>query len=247
MIRLIAYKEFRSLLVAPSTWLILGALQFILAWSLLGRLDAFLQLQSQLTLIANAPGATQVVVPPLFGIAAIVMLLLAPIFTMRLLAEERRNQTLALLLAAPVSGRQIVLGKFLGLMLFLSLIVLATTAMSLVLALGTPMDFGMLLANMLGLLLLAASYVALGLYISALAAQPIVAAIGALAALFGLWLADSNSSDSNPLWHSLTPTGHFMNFNGGLLDSGDFVYFMLFCTVFLLLTIRRLHNNRIYG
>lgn len=247
MIRLIAFKELRSLLSAPSTWLILGALQFILAWSLLGRLDAFLQLQSQLTLIANAPGATQVVVPPLFGIAAIVLLLLAPIFSMRLLAEERRNQTLALLLAAPVSERQIVLGKFFGLWLFLSLIVLASAAMALVLALGTPMDFGLLLANAIGLLLLAASYAALGLYISALTSQPIVAAIGALAALFGLWLADSNSTDGNPLWHALTPTGHFLNFNGGMLDSSDVVYFVLFCVVFLMLTIRRLHNNRIYG
>jgi len=247
MIRLIASKEFRSLLAAPSTWLVLGALQFILAWSLLGRLNAFLQLQSQLTLIANAPGATQVVVPPLFGIVALVMLLLAPVFTMRLLAEERRNLTFALLLAAPVSICHIVLGKFFGLMLFLSLIVFATTAMALVLALGTTMDFGMLLANAIGLLLLAASYAALGLYISALTAQPIVAAIAALAALFGLWLADSNATDSNPLMHALTPTGHFLNFNGGLLDSSDFVYFILFCAVFLSLTIRRIQNNRIYG
>lgn len=247
MIRLIAYKEFRSLLAAPSTWLMLGALQFILAWSLLGRLDTFLQLQSQLSLIANAPGATQVVVPPLFGIAALVMLLLTPIFTMRLLAEERRNQTFALLLAAPVSSGHIVLGKFFGLMLFLSLTVLATTAMSLALALGTPMDFGLLLTNAVGLLLLAASYAALGLYISALTNQPIVAAITALAALFGLWLADSNATDSNPFMHTLTPTGHFLNFNGGLLDSSDFVYFILFCVAFLLLTIRRIHNNRIYG
>jgi ABC-2 type transport system permease protein len=247
MIRLIARKEFRSLITAPSTWLMLGALQFILAWSFLGRLDAFLQLQSQLSLIANAPGATQVVVVPLFGIAAIVILLLTPVFTMRLLAEERRNQTFALLLAAPVSIRHIVLGKFLGLLLFLSLIVLASTAMALALALGTPMDFGLLFANALGLLLLAASYVALGLYISALTTQPIVAAIAALAALFGLWLADSNATDSNPLMHALTPTGHFMNFNGGLLNSGDLVYFILFCVVFLLLTIRRIHNNRIYS
>lgn len=247
MIRLIALKEFRSLLHSPTTWLILGALQFILAWSFLGRLNAYLQLQTQLALIANAPGATQVVAPPLFGIAALVMMMLAPVFTMRLLAEERRNQTLALLMAAPVSGRQIVLGKFFGLMLFLSLIVLGCTAMSLVLALGTPMDFGLLFANMAGLLLLTASYAALGLYISSLTAQPIVAAIGALAVLFGLWLAEASATDSSPVWHALTPTGHFQNFNSGLLDSSDLVYFVLFCAFFLLLAIRRIHNNRIYG
>lgn len=247
MIRLIALKEFRSLLHAPSTWFILGALQFILSWSFLGRLDAFLQLQSQFALIANAPGATQEVIPPLYSIVALAMMMLVPTYTMRLLAEERRNQTMALLMAAPVSGLHIVLGKFFGLMLFLSLIIFACTAMMLTLALGTHMDFGLLFANMAGLLLLTASYAALGLYISSLTAQPIVAAIGALAAFFGLWLAEASATDSNHVLRALAPTGHFQNFNTGLVDSGDLIYFILFCAVFLLLAIRRIRNNRTYG
>jgi ABC-2 type transport system permease protein len=247
MIRLIALKELNSLFAAPATWLILGALQFILGVSFLARLDAFLQLSPQLALIANAPGATQIVVPYLFNIVAMIMMILTPVFTMRLLAEERRNQTLALLLSAPVSSTQIVVGKFIGLLLFLWLIAVCCAAMALTLMLGTPMDVGLLLANASGILLLTASYVALGLYVSALAAQPIVAAIGALAALFGLWLAESSAADSYRVWHALTPTGHFQNFNGGLLDSGDLVYFLLFCAFFLLLAIRRLNNNRLYG
>ncbi len=247
MIRLIALRELRSLFHAPSTWYILGGLQFILALSYLGRLDEFLKIQAKLSLIANAPGATQAVIPYFFSIAALVLMMFTPVFTMRLLAEERRNQTLPLLMAAPVSSAAIVLGKFVGLLAFLWLIVLACTAMTLTLALGTPMDYGLLGANACGMLLLAASYCALGLYISALTAQPIVAAIGALAVLSGLWLVESVASDSSRLLHGIAPTGHFQSFNGGLLDSGDAAYFLLFCALFLLLAIRRLDNNRIYG
>ncbi|HEY5994467.1 MAG TPA: ABC transporter permease subunit [Gallionellaceae bacterium] len=247
MIRLIALKELRSLFHAPSTWYLLGGLQFMLALSFFGRLDEFLQIQSKLVLLANAPGATQAVIPYFFSIVALVMMMFTPVFTMRLLAEERRNQTLPLLLAAPFSSSAIVLGKFAGLAVFLWLIVLVCAAMTLTLALGTPMDFGLLAANACGMLLLSASYCALGLYISALTNQPLVAAIGAQAVLLGLWLAESTASDGSRFLHSIAPTGHFQSFNSGLLDSGDFVYFLLFCAFFLLLAIRRLDNNRIYG
>ncbi len=246
MIRLIALRELRGLLGAPSTWLMVGVLQFILAWLFLTLLDAFLQKQAQFALIANAPGATQAIVLPLFGVVSAVMMLLVPVFTMRSLAEERRNQSLALLLSSPVSGARIVLGKFVGLMLFLGLIILCSTAMTLTLTLGTPMDVGLVFANATGLFLLTASYAALGLFVSALAAQPLVAALGALGALFGLWLVESNAADAYGVWHALAPTGHFRNFSGGLIESGDVAYFLLFCAVLLRLTARRLDRDRIW-
>lgn len=247
MILTIARKEFRSLFATPSTWFILGALQFIFAWFFLARLDAFLQVQAQLAQIANAPGATQAVAAPLFGTVALVMMMLAPVFTMRLIAEERRNQTLVLLMAAPVSIPQIVLGKFLGLLLFLFLIIADCLSIALALAVGTQADIGLLLSNALGLLLLSASYAALGLYISSLTAQPVVAVIASLAALFGLWLIEISAVDNGNAWRALAPTSHFESFNLGLLNSGDLAFFLLFCATFLLLTMRRLHNNRIYG
>jgi ABC-2 type transport system permease protein len=247
MIFTLALKELRSLFAAPSTWLILGALQFIFAWFFLARLDAFLQVQAQLAQLANAPGATQAVAVPLFGAAALIMMPLVPVLTMRMIAEERRNQTLTLLLTAPVSCAQIVLGKFIGLLLFLLPIVAGCLLMVLALDMGTQLDKGLLLANALGLLLLVASYAALGLYVSSLTAQPVVAAIAALATLFGLWLVDASAVDNDNAWRALAPTSHFESFNIGLLNSGDLVFFLLFCAVFLLLTMRRLNNSQIYG
>ena len=247
MIRLLAMRELRSLFAMPSTWFILAALQFIFAWFFLARLEAFLGIQPQLAQLANPPGVTNTVAAPMFNTVALLMMMLVPLFTMRLIAEERRNQTLSLLLSAPLSDLHIVVGKFLGLLIFLVVLMTGVVLMLYSLALGTALDHGLLLNNILGLLLLTASYIALGLYISALTAQPIIAAIGALAVLLGLWLADIGAAAENSPWHSISPLHHFQNFNDGLLDSSDAAFFVLFTTVFLLLAIRRLHNNRVYG
>lgn len=247
MIRLIAMRELRSLFAMPSTWFVLAVLQLILSWFFLARLEAFLEIQPQLAQLANPPGVTITVAAPLFYTAALLLMMLVPMFTMRLIAEERRNQTLTLLLASPLSDSRIVLGKFAGLLLFLLTMLSTLPLMIYTLALGTPLDHGLLLSNCLGLILLTASYVALGLYISALTTQPVIAAIGALAVLVGLWLADIGATAADSPWHQFSPLYHFQNFNAGLLDSSDAAYFVLFIAVFLLLTMKRLHNNRVYG
>jgi ABC-2 type transport system permease protein len=247
MIRLLALRELRSLFSLPSTWFILAALQFVFAWFFLARLEAYLELQPQLAQLANAPGVTATVAGPVFNTVALLLMMLVPMFTMRLFAEERRNQTLPLLLSAPLSSRHIVLGKFFGLLAFLLLLVCGMPLMLYTLALGTALDHGLMLANLLGLLLLTASFVAVGLYISALTAQPVIAAIGALAVLVGLWLADIGATAEDSPWHALSPLNHFQSFNSGLLDSGDAAFFVLFTAAFLLLAMRRVHNNRIYG
>jgi ABC-2 type transport system permease protein len=247
MIRLLALRELRSLFAMPSTWFILAVLQFIFAWFFLARLEAFLEIQPQLAQLANPPGVTTTVAAPMFNTVALLLMMLVPMFTMRLIAEERRNQTFTLLLSAPLSGLHIVLGKFLGLLIFLAVLMSGVILMLYSLVLGTALDHGLLLSNMLGLFLLTASYIALGLYVSALTTQPVIAAIGTLAVLIGLWLADIGAAAEDSPWHSISPLNHFQNFNNGLLDSSDAAFFVLFTVVFLLLTMKRLHNNRIYG
>ena len=247
MIRLLALRELRSLFAMPSTWFVLAVLQFVFAWFFLARLDAFLEIQPQLAQIANAPGATVTIATPMYNTVALLLMMLIPMFTMRLIAEERRNQTFALLLSSPLLSHQIVLGKFIGLLIFMVLLMAGVPLMTYSLAIGTALDHGLLWSNMLGILLLSASFIALGLYISALTAQPIIAAIGTLAVLVGLWLADIGASAEDSPWHLLSPLIHFQNFNNGLLDSSDAAFFVLFSAVFLLLTMRRIHNNRLYG
>jgi len=247
MIRLIALRELRSLFVLPSTWFVFAVLQFVFAWFFLNALQSFLDFQPQLAQVANAPGVTVILASPMFNMVALLMMMLVPMFTMRLIAEERRNQTLALLLSSPLSVRQIVLGKFLGLLIFLLALTCTVPLMLYTIAPGTNLDHGLMLSNHIGLLLLTASYIALGLYISSLTAQPIIAAIGAMAVLLGLWLADIGASAADSPWHLMSPLHHFQSFNSGLLDSGDAAFFVLFSAAFLLLAMRRIHNNCRYG
>ncbi len=246
MIRLIAMRELRSLLSIPSTWFVLAGLQFILAWFFLTRLEAFLEIQPQLALLANPPGVTGTVGASLFNTASLLLMMLVPMFTMRLIAEERRNQTLALLLSSPASDVEITIGKFAGLLIFLLPMIAILPLMLCTLFFGTHPDSGLLISNSIGLLLLTSSYVALGLYISSLTAQPVIASLGTLAILTGLWLADITSPAAS-FWHQFSPLYHFQNFNAGLLDSRDAAFFVLFTAFFLTLAARRLHNNRIYG
>jgi ABC-2 type transport system permease protein len=247
VIRLLALRELRSLFAMPSTWFILAVLQFIFAWFFLARLEAFLEVQPQLAQLANPPGVTSTVAAPMFNTVALLLMMLVPMLTMRLIAEERRNQTFTLLLSAPLSGLHIVLGKFVGLLAFLVVLMSSVVLMLYSLAFGTALDHGLLLSNILGLFLLTASYVALGLYISALTTQPVIAAIGTLAVLVGLWLADISATAEDSPWHSISPLNHFQNFNNGLLDSSDAAFFVIFTAAFLLLAMKRLHNNRVYG
>lgn len=246
MIATIAAKELRLLFASPLAWITLGVLQGVLAWLFLNQVDAFLRLQAQLSLLANPPGVTEIVVAPLFGAAAMLLLVVTPVLAMRLIAEERRNHTLPLLLSAPVSLADIVLGKFFGLWIFLCLMIALATLMALSLLAGGRLDLGLLLANLSGLVLLAASLAALGLYFSSLSAHPAVAAISGIGASLVLWLLDLVSRDLGGL-QELSLLRHFERISRGFLNTADVAYFLLFTATFLLLAVRRLDRDRVRG
>ena len=249
MIRVIASREFRSLFLSPMAWTILALLQFILAFLFLSQVETFLTLQSKLATIEGAPGLTDIIVTPLFGNAAIILLLVTPLLTMRLVCEERRNKTLALLLSAPVSSTDIVLGKYLGLLGLLLMMVLMMTVMPLSLLVGGELDPGKLAANMLALLLLVMAFSAIGLFMSCLAGHPTVAAISSFSSLLLLWilvdLAPAVVGQYSPPFEYLSTLRHFQAIQSGLISSVDVIYFLLFITTFIVLSIRRLDNDRL--
>ncbi len=247
MIVTIIRKELSMLFISPFAWILLALIQLVLTWVFLVRLDAFLEIQSQLMQIANPPGITEVIISPVFAMAAIILLMVTPLLSMRLLAEERRNHTLTLLISAPVSMTDIVIGKFLGLMVFFLAVITLIVALSISLRLGGALDFGLLLSNTLGLLLVTACFSALGLYISSLTAQPVIAAIGTLGVLLGLWMINLAASETDGWLQYFSLLKHFEQFNQGLIDTLSIAYFILFIVTFLVLTIRRLDGERLHG
>ena len=118
MIPTIAARELRSLFLSPLAWAVLAVVQFILAYIFLSQVDNYLVWQPQLAGIEGVGGVADLIIAPVFSDAAFVLLLVAPLLTMRVLSEERRNRTLTLLFSAPVSMTEIVIGKYLGVLAF---------------------------------------------------------------------------------------------------------------------------------
>ncbi len=254
MINTIAGKELKALFSSPLAWIVLTLLQLILGFGFLKRLDDFMQIQPQLLQAPNPPGVTELVVVPVYATCAILMLCAVPLLAMRLIAEERRNQTMVLLMSAPLSMTEIVLGKFCGLLGFLLLIVGVTTLMPLALLAGGRLDFGLLASVVGGIALLAACFAAVGLYASSLTAQPISAAIIAFCLLLGMLLTGETASDGlrergwtvpAALAQVLSPLKNFESFAKGSLDSYNIACMVLLTAVVLVLSIRRLDAARL--
>lgn len=245
MILAVARKELRAFFGAPLAWVVLAVLQVIFGYVFLVGLDRFQDLQPQLAQYPNPPGATEIVVTPVFGLAAIVLLMVVPLLSMRLIAEERRNQTLTFLLSAPVSLTQIVLGKFLGLFVFLLAATGLVALMAVSLYAGGAIDLGLVAANVAGLALLNAAFASVGLYLSSLTAQPVVAAISAFAVLLILWIINLGTTDPDSPLHLLSLLKHYESFSKGTLHTGDIAYFVLLTGLFLTLTVRRLDRDRV--
>lgn len=247
----IARSEFSRLFNSPLAWSVLAILQFILALLFLMFIEEFIGVVQPLTAtMSNPPGVTKIIVSPLYLWAGIIMLAVIPIMTMRVFAEERMNKTLTLLLSSPLSSSQIVLGKFLALILFILLIVLMITVMPLALTLGTALDWGMVFTSALGLFLLLSSFAAAGIYLSSLTSQPIIAAVssfGFLLFLVVLYLSGSSQSNNSEAFIYLSHFSHFLPFLEGTFDTSDIVYYLLFIISFLVLTIHKLNNDRLLG
>lgn len=242
---IIAARELRSLFLSPLAWTILGVTQLILAYMFLTQIDYYLTIQPKLIGIPGAPGVTDLVVAPLFGNAAVILLLITPLLTMRSISEERRNKTISLLFSAPISLTEIVLGKFLAIFAFSLILLLSFILMPLSLLTVGELDIGKFLACILAMVLLMASFNALGLYMSAIASQPTVAAVSSFGALLLLWILDWAGGASGSLFEYISIMRHFENLLRGLVNSVDILYFVLFIAGFLILSIRRLDNDRL--
>lgn len=248
MIFLIASRELRRLWLSPVAWTLLAVAQGLCAWLFLLLINDFRILQGRLVGLENTPGVTDLVAAPLFRIAVWCFLVLTPLLTMNLISEERRNRTLDLLLSAPVSVMAIVLGKYLGLLIFLLGATALVALMPLTLLAGTPLDVGKLLAGWLGLALLVGAFASAGLYMSTLTTQPMVAAIATLGLLLFLCVVDLRTmggETAGSLLGYLSLLGHHDALLRGLFNSADVAYYLLFSVTFLGLAIRRLDDERL--
>ena len=256
MIFTIAGKDLKALFTSPIAWVVLTFVQIIIGYGFLKRFDDFLQLQPQLLQLPSPPGFTELVAGPTFTTTAAIMLFAVPLLAMRLIAEERRNQTMTLLTSAPISILDIVLGKFCALMGMLLIILMLVTVMPLSLATSTRLDWRLIGSIMIGITLLAAAFSAVSLYASSLTTQPIVAALSAFGALIAMILMGENVADNlqgrglgllAAFSQVFSPVKNFEPLSRGVIDSYAIACLLLLTALFLALTVRQLEAQRLRG
>ena len=250
MIFHIALRELRSLFLSPLAWAIIGIVQFILAWLFAASFQDFLiNQQPRLHLYSIPVGVTDFVVVPMYHAAAFVMMFTIPLITMRIISEEKRSNSIALLFSAPLSMTEIVLGKYLGVVAFLAIMTAIYTLMPLSLLFAGSIDWGLFASAMLGSFMMVAACAAIGVFMSSLTAQPTIAAISTFGAILLLWIlymAGGNSgAETFTLMSYLSMLNHLQAFERGIFNTSDFIYYLLVITIFVVLSIRRLDGDRL--
>ena len=180
--------------------------------------------------------------------ATIVLVLLAPVLTMRLMAEEQKLGTIELLLTSPVRDWEVVIGKYLASMVFLLGTLALTLYYTVLLVVYADPDPGPIYAGYLGLVLYGAAALAIGLLTSTLTSNQIVAAAVAMGILLVLYFAEAASGSLGTTASNIVGQvgikSHFDDFERGIIDTRHVVYFICFIAFFLFLTIRALEIRR---
>jgi ABC-2 type transport system permease protein len=186
----------------------------------------------------------------MFGSLSLVILFIAPLLTMRLLAREQDTGTIELLLTAPIRDGEVVLGKFLASYLFyLGMVAVTGLYVPIVIRYGTP-DLGVIGASYLGLALLGAALLALGVFTSSLTRSQVVAAVLGVGIGATLWLLEAISPVLGPgreVLAFLSPAGHYFGFLEGTIDTRALTYFGSFVFVCLFLAGQVLQARRWRG
>ena len=244
-ILLIAQNELRRMFKSPLAWIILAIIQFLLA------IFFYLLLLQYMQPASAASGLTEIVVAGMYQIAGVIMLLVSPLLTMRLITEERRLGTIKLLYSSPLSITELVLGKYLGITAFYCLALLMISLMPATLMFGTQLDLGQIASGLIGLLLLTSAFGAIGLFISSLTQQPAVAAISTFGVLFLLWIiniAGTNASETTAaIFSYISLLNHYNSLLRGVFNSADVIYYLLVSILFIVLSIWRLDAERTHG
>ena len=185
----------------------------------------------------------------MFSGVAIVLIVLIPLITMRSFSEEKKSRSEQLLLTSPVSVSSIVFGKFFS-ALCVFLLTLAVTIVYVVAVLlwSSPSIVNMI-NSYLGFILLGAAFISLGLFVSSLTENQLIAAVVSIGLLLFLWMIDLLApSITNDFFRNvvgyLSPFWHFSKFQSGLLSLSSIVYFLSFTGLFLFLTCRKLESKR---
>ncbi len=249
----IAGKELRSYFASPIAYIVIGLFSFLYGYFFVVMLEFFIRNSMSMGQFGGqqALNINQDLMRPVLQNVTVLLLFVLPALTMRTYAEERRSGTIELLLTSPISDLQIVIGKFLGaLSLYGVMLSVTLVHVALLFIYGNP-EWKPILTSYLGLLLLGGSFLSIGLFISTLTTNQIVAYIITFSVFLMLWVIDWIGSVTGGSLANLTSylsiTGHLDDFLKGVIDTTHLIYYFSLITFGLFLTAKSVDTERWRG
>jgi ABC-2 type transport system permease protein len=247
-------KEMRLYFTSPVAWVVF-TIFLLIAGYFFYSIFAFFTLASMQSAMNPQMGrdlnVTDSVMRPLFSNISVILLLLMPLVTMRLFAEERRAGTIELLLTYPVRDGAVLAGKYLSAFALYAIMIALTLLYPAIVVYFARLEWGPILTGYLGLLLMGATFIAVGVFASSLTENQIVAAITTFGALLIFWIlgwsADYAGGTAGKVLQFLSILEHNDSFSKGVLDTKDVLYYLNFTVLALFLTLRSLEARRWKG
>jgi len=249
----IAHKELKSYFASPTGYIVIAVFALLMGFFFDAILEIYLQQSLQ---FAGAGGAPQMnvndqLVRPLLLNGSVMVLFVLPMITMRTYSEEKRSGTIELLLTSPLTDFEIVMGKFLGAMtLYAAMLAVTLIDIALLFVWGNP-EWIPIAGAYLGLLLMGGCFVAIGLLVSSMTRNQVVAGVVTWAVFLMLWVINWVSGSVGPQMQGvleyLSFTGHFDDFSRGIIDSKHVIYYVSFIAFGLFLTMRSVDTERWKG
>ena len=248
----ITQREVSAYFASPIAYVLIGFFALLFGWFFYVPLAFFIQQSSQMGMNpTQALNINQMLVGPTLMNTTVIMLFLFPLITMRTYAEEKRSGTIELLLTSPVTDVEIIIGKFLGAMLlYAAMLAVTMLHMAILFIFGDP-EWKPIATGYLGLLLMGGCFLSLGLFISSLTRNQIVAAMATFGVFLMLWVINWISTFVGPTTQTvlqyLSLTEHFDDFAKGIVDTKHVIYYLSFMAFGLFLTAKSVDSERWRG
>jgi ABC-2 type transport system permease protein len=249
----IANKELRGYFASPIAYIVIGLFALTYGYFFYALLLFFNRQSMQLAGMGAGASANvnEQLISPAFQNTMVVFLFILPMVTMRTYAEEKRSGTIELLLTAPLTDFQIIMGKFLGAMaLYASMLGITLIHVGVLFGIGNP-EILPILTSYLGMLLMGGCFISVGLLISSMTKNQIVAGMITFVVFLMLWVINWIATFTGPttqaILNYLSFTDHLTDFMRGVIDTKHVVYYVSFIAFGLFLTARSVDTERWRG
>ena len=243
----IAWRELRSIFNTAIGWMVLCGFLLVngVFWEIY--LTNYVAQKAQLVFDpygATSMGLTDYLIVPWFGNCAVILLFMAPSLSMRLFAEEFKQRTMELLFTSPAATIEIVMGKYLGAMSFVAIMLLCTVHVPASLYYWGEPEFGAVAGSYLGIFLMSALLIAIGMFCSAMTTNQIVALSMSFAGSLVLYVAGWAGQDPDSVLAHIGLASHLEGMFSGAVKLSDLVYFGAGICLFIFATHQRLESHR---